>query len=362
MIETAAGFLLLIVGLGAVGLQRLYGSVPVRELKRLAVRGDQLATRLHRVAAYGASLRLLLWLIVGIALPLGFLLLIPALPRVVGFSVLCLAAILGFAFLPSLQLTRNTAHVAAWFAGGLTWVLSRTHTVLDRLVRWASHFRYTPEHSHLYEKEDLVELLSAQREQADNRIDEHDLELALRALTFSDSSAADMMQPDASTHMIDADEAIGPLLLDQLHKQKQNSFLVYKDNKETIIGSLLMSDAVQARHGGRVLDLVHSDLMYVHEDFNACQVLSAFHKTGHQLAVVVNNAEEFVGVILLEDLLEQLLGQMAQEDDWAYGDRSQVAAYTPMRYAEATMAGNTTGVNQTVPSQTASSDATEVLE
>src|SRR3990167_10282005 len=42
-------------------LQKVYAHIPPKELKRRAREGDQLAEALYRVAAYGASLRTVLW-------------------------------------------------------------------------------------------------------------------------------------------------------------------------------------------------------------------------------------------------------------------------------------------------------------
>lgn len=328
MIENALGCLLIMLGLAAIALQRLYSAVPAHELKRLAGRGDRLAARLYRAVAYGASLRLLLWMVVGISIPAGLLLVLSGLSLPVAFLLLSVVGVAGFVWLPSLLLTRRTAQLAAFVSPALSRILLHSHVFLDYLARLANRFRDIPLHSRLYEKEDLLELLGRQRGQADNRIQESDLDLVQRALGFSDTLAADLVQPRRTAHMVNADDSIGAVLLNQLHQQKQASFLVYKDSKDNIIGSLALSDAVGAKHGGRVFDLIRSDLIYVHEDFTARQVLNAFHKTGHQVAVVINNAEEFIGVITLDHLLHALLGE-AQDEELAYGDRSAVAAYKP---------------------------------
>ncbi len=334
MIENAIGFVLILLGLGGIALQRLYSAVPVRELKRLAGRGDTLAAALYRVVAYGASLRLLLWAIVTVTVPVGLLLVVLGMPAVVGLSVLFVAAIVGFVILPSMQLTQRSAQLAASCTPLVAWILQRSHGGLDKAAHTANRFRDVPRHSRLYEKEDLLDLLSRQRGQVDNRIHEDDLALVERALRFDDTRAGDIVQPRKEAHLVNADDSIGPVLLDQLHKRKQASFLVYKDAPENIIGSLAMADAVTAKHGGRVFDLIRNDLIFVHEDFTARQVMSAFHRTGHQVAVVINNAEEFVGVITLDHLLQSLLGE-AQDDEIAYGNRSSVAAYKPAERSSA---------------------------
>lgn len=359
MIITAIGYLLLLLGLAAVALQRLYSFVPVRELKRLARRHDPLAAALYRVAAYGASLRLLLWIIATLGIAGGLVLTVPPLIPIARFSLLIVVALLALILLPSLRLTQRSAPVAAICSRVLIAVLRHTHGALEKMASLANRFRDMPRHSRLYEKEDLAELIGRQKDQADNRIHLDDLELVQRALGFSDLRAADVVQPRKEAHLVNADDSIGPILLDQLHKQGQSSFLVYKDGTDNIIGSLAMSDAVTAKQGGRVFDLIRSDLIYVHEDFSARQVLQAFHKTGHQVAVVINNAEEFVGVITLNRLLQNLLGG-AQDDEMSYGNRQSIAGYKPPAKKQQSEASADS--EQSSTNISSSSETTEVVE
>jgi CBS domain containing-hemolysin-like protein len=355
MIQSSIGYLLLVVGLAAIALQRLYSCIPIRELKRLAGRGDRLASSLYRAVAYGASLRLLLWSLVSITMAAGLLLTVPSLPAPAAFVLLILVAFTSFILLPSIRLTQRSAQFAAALTPEIVWILAHTHSLLDKLAVGINRFRDMPLHSRLYEKEDLLDLVNRQKDQSDNRIPPKDLELVQRALTFDDTRAADIVQPRKAAHLVDADDSIGPILLDQLHQQKQGSFLVYKDDQDNIIGSLALADAVTAKHGGRVFDLIRNDLIFVHEEFTARQVLDAFHKTGHQVAVVINNAEEFIGVITLDHLLRTLLGE-ASDEGMAYGDRRAVASYKPKVSAEAK-----TNIDMELSSDS-SPEATEVVE
>ncbi|HEY9712722.1 MAG TPA: hypothetical protein V6C72_04595, partial [Chroococcales cyanobacterium] len=59
----------------ALTLRKTYYYLPERELKRQAKNGDKLAKVLYRAVAYGQSLQLLLWLLIGLFAALGFVLL-----------------------------------------------------------------------------------------------------------------------------------------------------------------------------------------------------------------------------------------------------------------------------------------------
>ena len=328
MVLALLGLLLIILGLVALVLQRFYSSVPAKELKRLAARGDHLAAALYRPVAYGASMRILLWLLFCFGLAGGFLLVIYNTSPLVAFLVVSVA-MAGVVLLQSLRLTVRSARFATQVAPALNWLLVYMHVPLDALSRILNRFRHHNVHSGLYEKEDLLDLLAQQKDQQDNRITEHDLNLLARAATFDDRQAADVVLPMSRVKLVKLDDHIGPVLLGELHDSGQNSFLVYDDTPDHVIGTLFLRDAVAAKEGGRVRELMHPRLCFVYEDFSLRQVLQAFARTGQFMVVVVNAFEEPVGVITLGHLLGQLVGEHNLDDFDAFEDRSAVAAYKP---------------------------------
>lgn len=322
------GFLLIVVGLVALALQRFYSSVPKKELKRLAARGDHLAEALYRPVAYGESLRLLLWTVFCLGLAGGLLLVVSRMAPLAAFLVAG-AVIAAAVLIQSLRLTVNSAQFAVHAAPSVTWLLSYLHSPFDLVARAVNRFRNHTAHSGLYEKEDLLDLLEQQGMQPDNRIAKRDLELLARAARFDERQAADIVTPMSRIKLVSVSDHIGPVLLDELHASRQNSFLVYEETPDRVVGTLFLRDAVSAREGGRVRDLMHPRLCFVHEDFSLRQVLQAFARTGQFLVVVVNAFEEPVGVITLNSLLEQLIGMHEEDDFDAFEDRAAVAAFKP---------------------------------
>src|SRR5262245_42519181 len=88
MVPTILGLLFITLGLVALALQRYYSSVPAKELKRLAARGDHLAVALYRPVAYGHSMRLLLWVLFTVGLTAGFVLVSMGLVTPLAFVVI----------------------------------------------------------------------------------------------------------------------------------------------------------------------------------------------------------------------------------------------------------------------------------
>jgi CBS domain containing-hemolysin-like protein len=242
----AAGFLLILLGLTALALQRFYSSMPAKELKRLAARGDHLAEALYMPVAYGASMRLLLWLVFCVGLSGGLLLVLYNVSPLVAFIAVGLSVTL-IILLQSLRLTVRSAHFAVKVAPALNWLLVYLHTPFDLVARLLNHYRNHTAHSGLYEKEDLLDLLEQQGDQPDNRIAKHDLELLARAARFDDRQAADIALPMSRVKLVKLDDHIGPVLLGELHASSQNSFLVYEETPDRVVGTLFLRDAVATK-------------------------------------------------------------------------------------------------------------------
>ncbi|HKU19042.1 MAG TPA: CBS domain-containing protein [Candidatus Saccharimonadales bacterium] len=328
MVESIIALGLVLLGLFALALQRFYSSVPAKELKRLAARGDHLAQSLYRPVAYGESMRLLLWIVFGASVTGGFVLWGDSLVQWVAYTLIGLTLV-AVVVLQSLRLTVRSARIAVLVAPALNWALDHLHTPFDALATAINRFRHHAPHSGLYEKEDLIALIRQQREQLDNRIAERDLAVLERVAQFDEKQAADIVMPMSRLTLVDANDHIGPVLLGELHKSKQNSFLVYQDSAENVVGTLFLRDAVAAKEGGRVADLMRAQLCFVHEDFSLHQVLNAFIRTGQFMLVVVNSFEEAVGVITLAHFMAQLVGESEDDDFTAYENRPAVAAFEP---------------------------------
>lgn len=329
MTASIIGFLFIMLGLLALALQRFYSCVPAKELKRLAARGDHLAASLYRPVAYGTSMRLVLWTLFGLSLAGGLLLVMYNLVTWLAFAVtaVTLAAVV---WLQSVRLTVHSARLAVTVAPALHKIMTYVHPLFHMAAKAVGRARQHEPHSGLYEKADFVALFQQQKEQLDNRISMAELELMEHAAKFDDLKAADIAVPWAKMKLVGMNDTIGPILLGELHGSGQRSFMVYQDKPEHVIGTLFLRDAVHAKSGGRVADIMHPNISFVHEDFSLRQVLEAFRATGQHMVVVVNAFEEAVGVITLQHLLAQLIGEIKEEGFDAFEDRKAVAAFRPV--------------------------------
>ncbi len=308
-------------------LYKTYEHVPARELKRMARGGDDVAVLMYRPVAYGMSLKLLLGFFVLVfgAASLGFMV------QAVGvwLAVLALLAILvlgAVAIVPGAELTQRSVWLARKFAPALGWVLERVQPVFDAVARFVQKHRPVRVHTGLYEKADLVELLRQQKGQADSRISNGEIDMLVHALSFGDRYVSEILVPKRVVKSVAVSESVGPILMADLHKSGHSRFPVYDGTHDNIVGMLYLHDLVAAKQVGTVADIMKRKLMYVHEDFTLYDTLQAFLKTKHHLFLVVNSFEEYVGIITIEDILEQMIGKPIVDEFDAYDDLRAVAA------------------------------------
>lgn len=326
MIAFIFALLLLALAVVSVTLRRTYGWIPVHELRRQAQSGDPLARTLYRVAAYGAPAQALLWGAELLSLAGSMILLSNVVPDVILFGYVVVVVGYVLMWLPHTEITPMSLRITAWSTPVVVWLVSRIFPLLDRPASAVAHRR--PEHhTGLYERDDLLHLLERQKAQDDNRLSETEISQLLHALTYDRKKVSDILSPRKAVQAVSADDTIGPILLDKLHGSGRVFFPVYDgQNEDHVVGTLYLSDAVRAKEGGRISQVMRPEVFYVHEDYSIEQLLHAFLTTKQQVLVVINNFEEYVGLVVIEDALRHVVGHDIKHDFTQYDDIHAVAA------------------------------------
>lgn len=317
--------LFLLLMLFGVALRKTYDYLPRKELKRQAREGDRVAQVLYRAVAYGPSLRVLLWVWIGLAGAAGFVLLTRVAPAFLSF--VAIAGLLWYAFvwMPATAISGWLAKLVIAVTPVIAGILGLLHPLFYRLAHLLAPRRPGNFHTGLYEREDLVEFLELQRSLTDSRISGAEIDMAIHALTFGEQIVSEIMAPRRVVKMVRSDEVVGPILLDELHDSGHSRFPVYGASPDELVGTLYLKDMIDARHGEKVSQVMRKEVYYVHEDQTLYQVLHAFITTKHHLFIVVNNFEEFVGIVTIEDVLEQVIGHKIEDEFDKYDDVRAVA-------------------------------------
>jgi CBS domain containing-hemolysin-like protein len=220
---------------------------------------------------------------------------------------------------------------AAALAPVFSWVLSLLQPILGRAEDLTDKVGRMYVHTGVYEKEDLLDLINRQLSQPENRIPEEDLKMVTAALTFGDKLVSDVMTPLRQVRMVGQDENVGPMLMDELHKTGFSRFPVTQGSAQSaapeIIGTLYLKDIISYEGKAKVKDMREKGPQFINESQTLRQALDGFLKTRRHLFIVTNNFEEMVGVLSLEDVLEQALGAKIVDEFDQHDDLRAVAAH-----------------------------------
>lgn len=178
----------------------------------------------------------------------------------------------------------------------------------------------------LYSKEQLLKIIDSHADATLTDISPDEALLVRNSLSFSDRYVKDIMVPRNMVSMVASHAEIGPLMMDEMHQSGHSRFPVFQhDNPDQIVGMLYLHNLVGDKKSGAVSKLMSSKVYFVHEELDLNHVLHAFLKTKNHLFIVVNNFEEFVGVISIEDILEQILGKQIVDEFDNYENLREVA-------------------------------------
>jgi CBS domain containing-hemolysin-like protein len=100
-------------------------------------------------------------------------------------------------------------------------------------------------------------------------------------------------------------------------KEGYSRFPVYEDSIDKIIGFVHTKDLLllSRQNNGKGINDIMRPVLYVSSSKKVMQLLRLFQKEHVQLAVVVNEFGGTVGLITLEDIIEELVGEIQDEYD-----------------------------------------------
>ncbi|CAG0908170.1 unnamed protein product, partial [Darwinula stevensoni] len=134
-------------------------------------------------------------------------------------------------------------------------------------------------------------------------------------IRLADMSAVDVMVPVSKVDFIDI-QASYESLLNQVIDTAHSRFPVFEDNKENIIGILLAKDLLKLQRSPNLsLRTLLRPAVFVPESKNLNDLLRDFRGKRNHLAMVVDEYGRIAGLITIEDVLEEIVGEIEDEFD-----------------------------------------------
>lgn len=178
------------------------------------------------------------------------------------------------------------------------------------LVRLKQLIQYEPK-----SKEDLIRLLRDSKER--KLIDNETLTMIEGVISFAQMKVRDIMFPKNQMTWIAAHNTLDEIL-EVVTTSGHSRFPVYGAYKEEIIGILHAKDLLQFRNiqteDFDLIDLVRKPL-FTPESKRLDILLREFRNTRNHMAIVVDEYGSVSGFVTIEDVIEQIIGDIEDEFD-----------------------------------------------
>ena len=182
-------------------------------------------------------------------------------------------------------------------------------------------------------RDDLVELL--RDAQSDGLIGPDTLRMMEGAISISDLTVADVMVSRAQMVALPVDRPFLELMKDVV-ESGHSRFPVHGEDKDEIVGILLAKDllrGVVADNGpGTVRELLRPAVL-IPESKRLDLLLREFRQSRNHMAIVIDEYGGVAGLVTIEDVLEEIVGEIDDEHDDALDPDALIAAQADGRYA-----------------------------
>lgn len=218
--------------------------------------------------------------------------------------------------IPKSLAKENSESIALAFAGVLNIcmvVLTPISFIFMQLRRIFTHGAQSEKQPTITEQELLFMLDTIEEEGV---LEEQEKDLVQSALEFDETTVQEILTPRVNLISLDIDDNSAEILA-TVTSERFSRMPVYAGNIDNVIGVVHSRDIMEEVIKGKELCLRHlmTDVMYIHRTMKISKLLGEFQRKKSHLAVVIDDYGGTLGIVTMEDVLEELVGEIWDEDD-----------------------------------------------
>lgn len=222
-------------------------------------------------------------------------------------------------FLPKTLFKSNANRLLSFFAFPaylcyvVLWPISRFSTMLSRVILRIFGFKIEKEkNDDAFTKVDLDYLVQSSIDNAENEDDiDEEVKIFQNALDFADTKVRDCMVPRTEIKAVEDNCSLDELMTVFVESGK-SKIIVYHEDVDHITGYIHSSEMF--RQPEKWLDNIQQ-MPYVPETMTARKLMQMFLQQKKSLAVVVDEFGGTSGIVSLEDIVEEIFGEIEDEHD-----------------------------------------------
>ena len=178
----------------------------------------------------------------------------------------------------------------------------------------------------MYSRHEIMQIITEHEESQHSPIDADEERIVHGALQFSHLQVREVMTPIDKVAMFDENQKLTNQFFEEVSDQGYSRFPVYSGNKTNIVGVLFAKDLLTEDENisiRKTEDALETDIMRIKGSAYLDTVLARMLKKKQHLAIVEKNSGEAIGVLSLEDIIEEII-QVEIEDEEDAEDTSKV--------------------------------------
>lgn len=237
----------------------------------------------------------------------------------VGTIIITIAVIIFGETVPKITAKKNANSLALAFTGPIRFIgiifkpVVKLTVLLIHLL--TDHMKVqTQEESEDESVEELHQIIETAEDEG--ILDKDRTELIQAAIDFADVSASEAMTARVDMHALDIDDSLEDMLA-FADKSPYSRLPVYEESIDNIIGTLSVRRLFLAVTEGEPFNVreLLQPAVFVYKTMRLPAVLDALRESKQHLAIVTDEYSGTLGVITLEDVLEEIVGDIWDETD-----------------------------------------------
>ncbi len=189
-------------------------------------------------------------------------------------------------------------------------VVSAVTAIVDRMARWWTPKESAPQTT----TEELRTLLDTIEEEG--VFTEKETDLIRNAIEFTDVTAKEILVPRVDVFGFDIEDDVEELLHDE-ELLTHSRFPVYEGSMDNVIGILSGKRLIREKLRDPNVDVrtLLTPPLYVHMTRPISSILKEFRRTKTHMAIVVDEFGGMMGILTVEDIVEEIVGDIFDESD-----------------------------------------------
>jgi len=169
-----------------------------------------------------------------------------------------------------------------------------------------------------YSHTELMEIISEHEDSEHSAIDADEERILHGALQFSHRSVREAMTPAERVVMYEEQRRLTDATLEEINEHGHSRLPVYSGKPGNIVGILYVKDLIVEEDDvaiNKTEEAFEADFLTVRGDAMLDVVLTRMLATRQHLAIVRSRKQQFLGVISMEDIIEEIIQQEIQDED-----------------------------------------------